>query len=168
MFIAAWKLEMCAVQRMAARRYEEALECYGKMMERVKPTAHQWAMIARCHEWVGEAEKAEKAARCALDADPSSCDALRLLARVSIAQGHYAQAREYVQRALSAQARPASGRPGLMFRLARFLGRLLDRRLAEEAAQAAGMGPEIDDEQWNEWARDFLSGYERAFGITPT
>ena len=46
MFIAAWKLEMCAVQRMGARRYEEALECYGKMMERVKPTAHQWAIIA--------------------------------------------------------------------------------------------------------------------------
>ncbi len=164
MFVAAWKLEMCAVRRMGAKRYEEALECYAQMMERVKPTAHQWAMIALCYEWVGETEKAEKAARCALDADESSFDALRLLARVSIAQGHYAQAREYVQQALAAQGRPAKGRPRLLYRLAGFLGRLLERRQADEVAQAETLGAEFEDEQWKQWARDFLSGYERAFG----
>ena len=164
MFVAAWKLEMCAVRRMEARRYEEALECYGKMMESVKPTGHQWAMIARCYEWVGESEKAETAARCALDADGSCLVSLRLLARVSIAQGDYAQAREYVQRALAAQGRSVTGRRGLMFRLARFLGRFLAQRQVDEAAQAMMLGLEFDDEQWKAWATDFLSGYERAFG----
>lgn len=164
MFLAAWKLEMCAVRRMGARKYEEALECYGKMMEKVKPSAHHWEMIAQCYEWLGETEKADRAARSALEGDEESFDALRLLARLGIAQGDYAQAREYVRKALVVQRGPLSGRPGFPLRLMRLLGRILGRRQVAEDTYTFSKGPEPDDEQWYGWAREFLSGYERAFG----
>ena len=164
MFVVAWKLEMCAVQRMGARRYEEALECYREMMERVKPSAHHWEMMAQCYEWVGETEKAERAARCALEAEDDRFEALRLLARVSIAQGHYAQAREYVQKALRVKRRSPSARRSMLFRMARFFGEVLGKHRVGDNPPVALKGPERDDEQWDAWAREFLSGYEQVFG----
>ncbi len=167
MFVAAWKLEMCAAERMGAGKYEEALECYRKMMDRVELSAYHWERVARCYEWVGEGERAERAARCALDSDENSFDALRLLARLSIAQGHYAQAREYVRRALGVRRKSVAPRPTLLGRLLAAVDKVRKRGSAAEDGGAMTAGPEGDHEQWNAWAVEFLNGYERAFGAAP-
>ena len=167
MLVAAWKLEMCAVRRMGAGEYEEALECYRKMMEKVKPAVYHWEKIARCYEWVGESEKAEGAAHRALEADAESFDALRLLARLSIAQGHYAQAREYVHKALAAPRRSAPRPAALRLRLLAVVDKILKGRWAADDDVAFTAEPQGDDAQWTGWAREFLSGYERAFGVGP-
>ncbi len=164
MFVAAWKLEVRGARLMDAGRYDEALKCYRKLMEERKPRAYHWEMIARCYEWVGETEQAENAARRALEADGSGFGALRLMARLSIAQGCYAQARDYVQKALSARCRPAAGQPRLLLAAARLLGGMFRPRQAGRDTHPVTKGPEQDDAQWCGWAREFLHEYERAFG----
>ncbi len=164
MFLAAWKLEMHGARLMDARRYDEALKCYRQLTEKVKPTAYHWEMLARCYEWVGETEQAESAGRRALEADEGRFGALRLLARLSIAQGHYAQARDYVQKALVAERRPPAGQPRFLLAVGRLLDRTSRRRQTAGDTDAFTRDPEQDDEQWCGWARDFLNGYERAFG----
>ena len=167
MLMAAWKLEMRGARLMDARQYDEALKCYLRLTEKVKPTAYHWEMLARCYEWVGETERAESAARSALEADEGRFGSLRLLARLCIAQGHYAQARDYVQKALLAERRPPAGRPRFLLAVGRLLERTSGRRQTAVDTDAPTKHSEQDDEQWCGWARDFLNGYERAFGEQP-
>ena len=164
MFVAAWKLEVRGARLMDGRRFDEALECYRKLTEETKPRAYHWEKMAQCYEWVGETEQAETAARRALEADEGGFGALRLLARLSIAQGHYAQARDYVQKALSARCRPAAGQPRFLLAAARLVGGMFERGQDAIDADSATRDPEQDSADWCGWAREFLHGYERAFG----
>ncbi len=164
MFGATWRLEICALRRMGARRYDEALGCYRRMMERVQPTAYHWEMMAQCYEWIGETENAERAARRALEAEENSIDALRLLARLSIAQGHYAQAHDYVRKALALRRKsdlyPTSF-PSLVMRL---LGRLPGQGSFVGETRMLRGRPSTGEDPWYQWAREFLVDYEQIFG----
>ncbi len=164
MFGATWRLEICALRRMGAKRYDEALGCYRRMMKRVQPSAYHWEMMAQCYEWVGETENAERAARRALDRENKSTNALRLLARLSIAQGRYAEAHEYVRKALALPRKPGAYPASFPSLLMRLLGRLTVQGWHAGATRTPRSRPPTDDDSWFQWAREFLNAYDQLFG----
>ena len=162
--LSAWTLEMRAVRLIGAKRYDAAIECYRDIMARYGTNAHRWEMIAQCHEWAGEWEKAASAARRAVESQPGNFSALQLLVRVALSQREYAEARQLVQKALESYPEPIPKAPGLLLGVVRLLARIPKLRGGAKQAESFMRNPNRDVEEWYAWAREYLEWYEKEFG----
>ena len=120
-------------------------------------------LIAHCHYWAKREEMAIASAKRALDIDPKSFGAMKLLSEIYATRTDHDTAAQYVRRALEHYPQPAPATPGAFVGILRATSFLFPRRIAVRAREEIE-NPDKNTEQWHAWAKEYLAWYDQARG----
>ena len=121
-------------------------------------------MVAHCHLWSGNQEKAIEMAKKALALNPSSFEMPRMLSQIYAEREDHEQAIKYVKNGLSnypSEDLPAP--PKWAFSLLKLAGIFSARwKRVEEATKEDLRDPDKDRREWQAWAKDYLAWYDES------
>ena len=120
-------------------------------------------MIASCHHWSGQTDEATAAAYEALRYDPNAFEMHAMLAQLLADKGEHERAADHVRKRLEWYPEPVPKAPAALNSAFSWLGRMVPR-LRGLDPDGALRRVEAERAQWFQWAKQYLTWYDEAFG----
>ncbi len=166
MAIAAFlKAQWQVARRVGRKDFDGAIRVLEEALDGGAMDVHHLELIAHCHYWANREEMAIGSAKRALDTNPKSFGAMKLLSEIYARRTDHDTAAQYVRRALEQYPHPLPATPKAFFSILRAASLLFPRlrNIAVRAKEDIG-NPNKNNEQWFAWAKEYLVWYDQARG----
>jgi len=156
------KTQMKVAPLIGRRDYDKALRILEGELAGTSDDAAYLEMIANCHLWTGNEEKAIETAKKVMVLDPNNFEMPRMLSQIFVNRGDHEQAAVYVRNGVdNFPSEPTPPPPSWMLSVLRLAARFSARwKRIEETTNKELREPDKDRREWRAWANDYLTWYE--------
>ncbi len=147
--------------RMIGRQeFDKAIDYLRSGLKGNESDISSLEMIAHCHHWAGHEEEAIEACREALRCDPKSFDMHSMLSQLLAERGEHEDAAIHARRGLDSYPEALPEIPRFVTSVFEALGRIFPWLRGPDANEALRW-IEAEHTEWFNWAKKYLSWYDR-------